>query len=1357
MYQRSALLILAFAATLVLALLASTLRTDVGERETDRSGAREALDFWTQSRAYPNTDIPAATYYSAYTASKLRVKEVSRAIAASSIWEPIGPLNLQGRTLSVALNPQNPRTVYVGTASGGLWRSHAEGASGDWERIPLGYPALGVAAIVIDPTDSNTIYIGTGEVYQYQTASGGLVIRTTRGSYGVGLLKSTNGGLNWTKSIDWTMNQERGIQQLAINPSNPKTLFAATTEGIFKSIDAGGSWTNTLPVVMGEDIVIHTLDTNRIMVSTGNFSTLGAGVYVSTNAGQTWTLTSGLPPFSGKTMLGRYSANPNVVYASVADSTTGVGAIWKTTNFGTTWSVLPGLLGGVFGVQGWYSHIIAAHPTDPQQLFHAGVPAGKSYNGGTTFASSSGSYSDHHGYAIHPTNPNILYVVNDDGIYRSLNFGDSFANIGFGMQSGQFYNGFSNSAQDSMFAVGQSQDHIPGYLYGGGSTWSRSATDEVGWTAIDPTNDNIVFAGSRYGGSIDRSTDRGSSFTASSSFSGTGAWNSPFVLAPSAPNILYFGDRRIFKSTNAGTSFAATNGNAELDGNPALSMAISATNPNVVYVGTAPLVTQPHLFSTTNGGASWNDMTGTLPDRYPMDLAVDPTNSAVVYAAMGGFGSGHFFKSTNGGANWTDISGSLPDVPGTAVALDPLNPAIVYAGNDIGVYVSTNGGMSWSGFSEGLPDAVIAADLTISPSNRALRVVTHGNGVFERALLGELPAAYFDYRALVLNSPAAGAEILFGSTVAPIIATFPNSGTLAPPDSVNVTYRILKGGLELYSSTKRIKAMAVGESRQVTFTGGFLPPQPDTYDIQAIIDVADSNGVNDTLTSSFSAFLLPNIASAMVTKQYCPYVEISGGAFGPAGDDVQLSATLPFAFVYDGYSYDRIQISTNGWVELGTGTAGTVRGLSTSGQLGGFYTQALGTAARPTKVLAPWWTDLGTGSIGSISYKFTGVSPNRIATIQWKNIAANYDEGSTTMKLNFQVVLNEGTNIVEFRYGPIVAGTFSSGASTAGCGLKDHVGGNYHYFDLARGGSGLAADLTLSLTPLSGWPGADSCYHIDLSSPSGETARQFSIRNKWNMVSVPLTVGDYAKTSLFPFATTGAYAYDAGYAVHAELENGRGYWMKFSFPQTVTMTGFVRSADTIDVSEGWNLVGSLSSSFPVSSISSLPGGIVTSNFFGYDGDYVVSTVLDPGKGYWVKSSLAGQLILSIGSSVAPGNRIRIQDSGEQPPAPPDAETLSENVLPKEFGLSQNYPNPFNPITSMAFQLPVDSRVKLVIYDVMGRTVTTLIDEVVAAGYKSTDWNAGQGASGVYFYRLDATALDDRGRTFTQVKKMLLLR
>ena len=548
-----------FIATLILVYDISPkhLSRKIEKKEHGTDNAMAALDFWTRARAYPDKDIPPDKYYQAYVAAKANAKKLPRSaysIEADTTWQPIGPLNSynHGRSISVAVDPTNSDIVYCGTASGGLWVSHTAGLGSDWARITLGYPALGISAIMIDPTDHNTIYLGTGEVYRYQTAVTGLVLRTTRGSYGVGILKTTDGGGTWTKSLDWTYNQERGIQQIKINPLNHKTLFTATTEGVYRSNDAGVTWTQVLSVLMATDILINANDTTQLLAACGNFNSTDYGLYRSINTGSSWSRISGsVSEYSGKTLLDAYPSNNNIVWASVADSTTGAGSLWNSTDFGGTWSSMqsyPPDQNGFFGVQGWYSHFVAIKSNDPSTIVHGGLYVIRSANGGVGFGGTSGGYSDNHNFARDPLNPNVLYIVNDNGIFRSTDFGINFTDVSGGMQTLQFYNGFSCSATDSTIAIGQSQDHIPGFLFQGTINWGRpSGTDEVGWTAIDQTNDNIMYAINRYGGSFYKSVNRGSSFSSPASFI-QGAWNSPLVVSPINSNIIYAGTVNVYKS-----------------------------------------------------------------------------------------------------------------------------------------------------------------------------------------------------------------------------------------------------------------------------------------------------------------------------------------------------------------------------------------------------------------------------------------------------------------------------------------------------------------------------------------------------------------------------------------------------------------------------------------------------------------------------------------------------------------------------------------------------------------------------------------------------------------------------------------
>ena len=309
-------------------------------------------------------------------------------------------------------------------------------------------------------------------------------------------------------------------------------------------------------------------------------------------------------------------------------------------------------------------------------------------------------------------------------------------------------------------------------------------------------------------------------------------------------------------------------------------------------------------------------------------------------------------------------------------------------------------------------------------------------------------------------------------------------------------------------------------------------------------------------------------------------------------------------------------------------------------------------------------------------------------------------------------------------------------------------------------GDSIGASHSTSFTDTSPILGVPSYYrivavdvHDNASGPSDEAAaavtvnQQFGVQEKWNIVSVPLQMGDYTKTVLFPTATTPAYAYVDGYFGYVTLENGRAYWLKFSGGETISHLGLVRTQDTVAVSAGWNMVGSLSASIPVTNVGSVPGGLVTSNFFGYDGGYSASPTLEPGRGYWVKVSQAGQLVMTSTSIAPVAERIRIADEGELPPPPPDAPSAE---VPEAYALEQNYPNPFNPVTTINYALPVAAHVTLSVYNTLGQEMAALVNEVQEAGYRSVRFDAAGIPSGVYVYRITAG-------TFSDVKRMLLIK
>jgi photosystem II stability/assembly factor-like uncharacterized protein len=265
--------------------------------------------------------------------------------------------------------------------------------------------------------------------------------------------------------------------------------------------------------------------------------------------------------------------------------------------------------------------------------------------------------------------------------------------------------------------------------------------------------------------------------------------------------------------------------------------------------------------------------------------------------------------------------------------------------------------------------------------------------------------------------------------------------------------------------------------------------------------------------------------------------------------------------------------------------------------------------------------------------------------------------------------------------------------------------------------------------------------------------------NSWNLVSVPVKVSDYSTKGLFPSAISEAFSYGGVYNPEDSLKNGHGYWIKFSQLNINYLSGLSISAETVSVREGWNLVGSISVPIPTSSIASDPHGITTTNIFGYNGRYFATDSIRPGFGYWIKVSQDGKLILDANASASTiaKNRIKIISTNEMPPPPPEDISSQDNLVPQMYALEQAYPNPFNPTTTIKYSLPQYSRVTLKVYNVLGQMIATLSDEVQSAGYKSATWTATGVASGIYFYRLEATSVSDVGESFTQVKKMLLIK
>jgi photosystem II stability/assembly factor-like uncharacterized protein len=743
----------------------------------------DAARWFFEQRAYPLNTLPPDYRFEAFNYVKKRWGNAqrqtkTRSAEATDRWIEIGPDNVGGRILSLALHPGDDNIVYAGAADGGVFKTIDGGQT--WRALNDNLPSLAIKSLALDPGNPEVIYAGTGE--------GSFNIDAAQGR---GVMKSTDGGATWTFGPAFSSF----VNRLAINPNDTGIIYAATRNGVFRSTDGNISWKAVLSNHNCTDLSLDPSSPDNILVSVWDRAadTKENGIWRSKDGGTSWSrLEAGLPAGNviGRVALARSRSSPQVVYAGVSRfvSNEPVMGIFKSTDGGQTWAQIAGTP-SYCGAQCWYDNELTVHPTNPDILYAGGLFLWKSTNGGAAWSRSDvGVHVDHHALAISARNSNVVYSGNDGGMYRSTDGGGTWAALNYGLTATQFY-ALAMSATDPSLSYGGTQDN--GTQKGSGPSGFQLVLGGDGMVSlVDPVDPNFVYAESQNGG-LARSTNGGISFVnarfgilASDRFN----WVTPWIIDPVNPQVLYVGSQRLYRSTNRAASWTAISNDLTRGTGTLTAIAVAPSDANTIYTGSS----DGSVWKTTDGGSApsaFRQIIAGLPNRWVTRLRVHPSDPQKVYATFSGFNGtgvpGHVFRSADGGETWVNISSELPDLPVQVIVIDPRNPSTLFIGTDLGCFRSLNEGTSWEPFNDGLPNVVVD-DMGYFGNTNFLRVATHGRGMWQYTSGGRVPASI---RVIAGNNQNASAV---SDPMFPVRAVVLDSDGVPVPDAV-VNFEITGG------------------------------------------------------------------------------------------------------------------------------------------------------------------------------------------------------------------------------------------------------------------------------------------------------------------------------------------------------------------------------------------------------------------------------------------------------------------------------------------------------------------------------------------------------------------------------------
>jgi len=724
-----------------------------------------------------------------------RAQTVDRAVLDAIPWRLIGPASPAGRAWQVVGVPSDPKTFYITTAGGGLWKSTNHGTT----IAPIFDVASSAStgAVAIAPSDPDVVWLGTGEP-----------ANTRANSWGDGVYRSTDGGATWTHV---GLRDSRQIAAIVIHPANPEIAWVAAMgrewgtnveRGVFKTTDGGRTWTNVLYVNDTTGVIDLRADPNdpdvlyaatwqRLRYGGGDMqeSGPGSGIWKTVDGGRTWQrLTDGLPTDPmGKINVAPAYHDSRIVYAAILTGepqrggrTSDQGGIFRSDDGGAHWQRVNPMQTSYY-----YTHL-HVDPSDDQTIWLPVFDLWRSTDGGRTLAKQNLTHvhNDLHGMWIDPNDPEHILITGDGGVNVTFDRGATW--IQPPLPIGQFYE-VEVDDQDPYFVYAGMQD--TGHWTGPSRTYDAEGITNYDWIKLrhngdgmavhpDPRNPNIIYMVQEFGNfsKLDLATWTRTELQpddAAAAARGLHAfrydWTPPMIVSRHDPDVLYFGSNYLFRYTEAGARWDVISPDlthqqererlrGPVDGyhsyGALFSIAESPIDPDVLWTG----ADDGPIHVTTDGGASWTEVSRNFPRGAPtlgVVAEIEPSryerNTAYVAYDLHKRDDTrpYLYKTMDLGKTWTAITGNLPSEGSSwVVREDPVNPRLLFAGTEFGVFVTLDGGSHWTRFQGNLPTAGVRT-MVIQPRARELVVGTFGRAVWvaDIAPLEEMTAEVLARRA----------------------------------------------------------------------------------------------------------------------------------------------------------------------------------------------------------------------------------------------------------------------------------------------------------------------------------------------------------------------------------------------------------------------------------------------------------------------------------------------------------------------------------------------------------------------------------------------------------------------------------